>query len=277
MHKYVVSPEQVAQYNSDGYLLIRAGEHNLVTGEELQAWSKEVQSWPREKGKWMPYDEINENGERQLMRTENFVDYHPKFKALLCGENLRGVIAQLTRGEMLLFKDKINYKSGFGNGFLAHLDAPAYDHIGEIEHTTANLAVNAATPENGCLQVVPGSHRMKVDFIHAGRIHPDWENSHEWVLVPLEAGDIVFFGSHLAHRSFANQTPESRTMVYATYHSAADGPDLREKYYIDRRVVFPPDHERVAGEDYEVGWKRYGFAAPFSKQDAVAQESEVMV
>jgi hypothetical protein len=31
-------------------------------------------------------------------------------------------------------------------------------------------------------------------------------------------------------------------MVYATYHSAADGPDLREKYYIDRRVVFPPDH-----------------------------------
>lgn len=143
---------------------------------------------------------------------------------------------------MLLFKDKINYKLPSGNGFAAHLDAPAYDHIGKIEHMTANLAVDAATPENGCLEVVLGSHRMNVELAEGGRISEGWERRHEWVPVPLAAGDMLLFGSHLAHRSAANATSASRSSVYATYHARADGEGLRERYYVDRRENFPPDH-----------------------------------
>ena len=58
----------------------------------------------------------------------------------------------------------------------------------------------------------------------------------------LGLGDILFFGSHLAHRSGPNLTEKARTMVYATYASEMDGKDLREKYYDHRRVAFPPDH-----------------------------------
>jgi 2-aminoethylphosphonate dioxygenase len=75
-----------------------------------------------------------------------------------------------------------------GNEFAAHLDAPAYNHIGEIEHVTANFAVDSATVENGCLEVVPGSHRMNASFLKGGQIHPDWEATHDWVSVPLEPG-----------------------------------------------------------------------------------------
>ncbi|KAK3100824.1 hypothetical protein LTR53_018960, partial [Teratosphaeriaceae sp. CCFEE 6253] len=67
------------------------------------------------------------------MRTENFADYHQSFSRLLHGDDLRGILKQVTRDDMLLFKDKINYKQAGGNGFNAHLDAPAYDHIGQIE------------------------------------------------------------------------------------------------------------------------------------------------
>lgn len=193
---------------------------------------------------------------------------------------------------MLLFKDKINYKLPFGNGFGAHLDAPAYDHIGKIEHLTANLAVDKATTENGCLEVVPGSHKMDVSFVQGGHITPEWENSHDWLQVPLDPGDILLFGSHLAHRSGPNKSPRSRSMVYATYYGKSDGTDLRQRYYADRRANFPPEHgewsilppplyvgkeklhadqtcinaERIAGKDYSQGWKTYAFAAPFSSQ-----------
>jgi ectoine hydroxylase-related dioxygenase (phytanoyl-CoA dioxygenase family) len=143
---------------------------------------------------------------------------------------------------MLLFKDKINYKLPFGNGFGAHLDAPAYDHIGKMEHLTANLAVDKATAENGCLEVVPGSHRMDVTFSQGGHITPDWEDSHDWLSVPLDPGDILLFGSHLAHRSGPNKSPRSRSMIYATYHGVSDGTDLRQRYYADRRENFPPEH-----------------------------------
>ena len=143
---------------------------------------------------------------------------------------------------MLLFKDKINYKLPSGNGFAAHLDAPAYDHIGEIEHLTANFAVDEATLENGCIEVVPGSHKMDVALAHGGAISKSWEESHQWTPVPLHPGDVLLFGSHLAHRSGANRTTRRRSMIYATYHGKSDGEDLRQKYYKHRRENFPPDH-----------------------------------
>ncbi len=55
------------------------------------------------------------------------------------------------------------------------------------------------------------------------------------------AADILFFGSHLAHRSGPNKTPKPRAMVYATYAATAEG-NLRDKYYEHRRATFPPDH-----------------------------------
>jgi 2-aminoethylphosphonate dioxygenase len=148
----------------------------------------------------------------------------------------------LSSQDILLFKDKINYKLPNGNGFAAHLDAPAYDHIGQIEHLTANIAVDAATRENGYLEVVAGSHLMNVELSHGGAISKTWEDAHEWTPVPLQPGDLLLFGSHLAHRSAANKTSQSRSSVYATYHCQKDGLDLRRRYYEDRRANFPPDH-----------------------------------
>lgn len=163
---------------------------------------------------------------------------------------------------MLLFKDKINYKSAHGNGFAAHLDAPAYDHITpNLPHLTANIvrspvlpplppltpqAVDPATPANGCLSVVPASHTLPVPLLGGaanGQIEPSWEAAAAWQAVPLDPGDVLFFGSRLAHRSGANASAAPRRMVYATYVPARGGAGLRERYYAHRREWFPPEGE----------------------------------
>lgn len=242
MAAITLTQEQISHFDREGYLVLRAREHKLVDPATLQSWTSEVRDLPRESGKWMPYDEVTASGERQLMRTENFVDYHQGFSELLQGERLRNILKQLTRDDMLLFKDKINYKLSGGNGFQAHLDAPAYDHIGEIEHTTANLAVDPATIANGCVEVVPRSHQMSVELAEGGRISEKWEAERQWIPVELASGDLLIFGSHLAHRSATNKTSKPRASVYATYHMVSDGQDLRSRYYDDRRENFPPDH-----------------------------------
>lgn len=242
MSSIIISPSQKQHFDEQGFLVLRVNEHKAVDPQTLQSWTEEVSNLPREHGKWMPYDEITSTGERQLMRTENFAPYHAGFNDLLFGDQLRGILGQVTGEEMLLFKDKINYKLPGGNGFGAHLDAPAYDHIGRIEHTTANLAVDAATVANGCVEVVPGSHRMDVKLAHGGKIDEEWEAAQTWIPVELEAGDLLVFGSHLAHRSASNKTDKARRSVYATYACASDGRDLRTQYYADRRENFPPDH-----------------------------------
>ena len=90
--------------------------------------------------------------------------------------------------EVCLFKDKINYKLPGANGFLAHLDAPAYSHMGDIAHTTIMIAIDAQNASNGCVELVPSSHKMKVLLSNGGRIDQAWEANHEFIQVPLNAG-----------------------------------------------------------------------------------------
>jgi hypothetical protein len=91
-----LTPLQVRQYYTDGFLVLRASEHDLVSPTELQEWTHEVANWPLVKGKWMPYDEVNSSGQRQLMRTEKFADYHEKFASLLFGDAIADILKQLS-------------------------------------------------------------------------------------------------------------------------------------------------------------------------------------
>lgn len=75
------------------------------------------------------------------------------------------------------------------------------------------------------------------------------------------AGDILVFGSYLAHRSGANTSSKDRRAVYATYNRAAEG-NLRDQYCEDRRRLWPATHLRKEGEAYEEGRLRYGYGSP---------------
>lgn len=55
-------PEQIAHFDQQGFLVLRAEEHNLINPADLQKWTEEVKHLPRELGKWMPYDEITPSG-----------------------------------------------------------------------------------------------------------------------------------------------------------------------------------------------------------------------
>ena len=69
------------------------------------------------------------------------------------------------------------------------------------------------------------------------------------------AGTVYFYdsGTLIGNATLSSGTAALTTSalatgshsVYATYHCVKDGRDLRERYYIDRRENFPPDHERV--------------------------------
>jgi hypothetical protein len=92
---FALTPDEVERYHEQGYLLVKAQEHGLVKPQDLKKWTDEVANWPKAKGKWMPYNEVTASGETQLMRTENFADYHDDFRRLLFGEGLTSILGQL--------------------------------------------------------------------------------------------------------------------------------------------------------------------------------------
>lgn len=97
--------------------------------------------------------------------------------------------------DAFLFKDKINYKLPYANGFVAHIDAPAYYHMGEMPFMEVMLVVDAQTPENGCLEFVPGSHKETPALVNGGRISEEWEKSHEFVKLNLKPGKYMMTDS----------------------------------------------------------------------------------
>ncbi|KAK4629531.1 Dioxygenase lolE1 [Fulvia fulva] len=119
MTNLILTDEQIAHFDTQGYLILPCQSHNLVSPPLLQKWTNEVRNLPREHGKWMPYDELTASGERQLMRTDNFVDYHPSFSSLLHGPALASILKQLTRSDMLLFKDIINCNRYTATSFIS--------------------------------------------------------------------------------------------------------------------------------------------------------------
>lgn len=74
-------------------------------------------------------------------------------------------------------------------------------------------------------------------------------------------GQLLIFGSYLAHRSAANSSNTDRKAIYATYSCAREG-DLRKAYYEDRKKLWPATHLRKPDEDYAEGSLRYGFGSP---------------
>jgi ectoine hydroxylase-related dioxygenase (phytanoyl-CoA dioxygenase family) len=171
-------------------------------------------------------------------------------------------------------------------GFDPHIDANAYTHVKNIKHLTILAAVDGMNATNGGLEVVDGSHRMDIPLGSDRCIASDWVESNVWTPAELESGmqiekltntfiavslmkvgDILIFGSYLAHRSGANASSKDRRAIYATYNCAAEG-NLHDQYYSDRQKLWPATHMRQSGQSYEEGRVRYAFGSPMLTVDS---------
>jgi ectoine hydroxylase-related dioxygenase (phytanoyl-CoA dioxygenase family) len=87
------------------------------------------------------------------------------------------------------------------------------------------IALTAANKENGCLQVIKGSHKMgRVNHGYAGeQVGADMVmvknalQSMELIYAELEPGDALFFHSNLLHRSEANLSDYPRWSIISCY------------------------------------------------------------
>lgn len=127
------------------------------------------------------------------------------------------------------------------------------------------IALDDATIENGCLWVIPGSHRP--GYLYPQKAHnnvdefdfaPESYGFDESAQVPVEvkAGTVVFFNGYLLHRSFKNRSDIYRRVLVSHYMNAwsllpwhlKEGESPANA---DRRGVVP-----VAGID-PYAWKGY--------------------
>ena len=128
--------------------------------------------------------------------------------------------------EVILFTEKLNLKRAHrGGSIILHQDFPYWRDLTEAARrvATAMLFLDEATLDNGCLEVVPGSHReglqarRAVDGLGGLEIDPATYDESRLVPLPVEAGAVVFFGPLLVHRSMPNRSGADRRALLYSY------------------------------------------------------------
>lgn len=158
---------------------------------------------------------------------EPFVHLHPTFRAYAEDPRFVELARDLVGApEVMLFTEKLNYKRARAGGpVVLHQDHPYWiDVADDVDHlVTIMLLLDDSDETNGCLEVVPGSHRWGMQPGRAtegfGRFEMDEDTFDIGLLqpVPLAAGDFVAFGPDLVHRSQPNRTEHDRRAFLYTY------------------------------------------------------------
>jgi ectoine hydroxylase len=179
---------------------------------------------------------------------------------------------RILEGEVYHYHSKMIMKdAGIGGAWAWHQDYGYWYQNGVLFPllTSAFIAVDPATRENGCIQVIDGSHHLgRIDHVLTGdQAGADAARVHEilqrlpLVYVEMEPGDTLFFHANLLHRSDRNTSDKPRWSMICCYNAARNDPykESHHPRYTPLRVV--PDAaireagaRRFAESQSDVAW-----------------------
>ncbi|MFC7624919.1 phytanoyl-CoA dioxygenase family protein [Microlunatus sp. GCM10028923] len=141
---------------------------------------------------------------------------------LINGDATLAVAARLIGGTAHRYLPFTAVKAGGGGGTMHfHQDNNYTRHDPALGSINLWVALGDMTPENGCLQIVPRSHRAQLD----SRSSDDGDTHRQVDVDPLQClpirmrpGDAVAFSRWTVHGSGPNVTEEPRVAYALQYH-----------------------------------------------------------
>ena len=207
-----LSDEQVRAYHDNGYLIVPG----LYDADTMPHWKQEVQRL------------LDEIGGMNKTGVHVFVPEALSNMLLegMCDPRVVAMLNQLIGPNVEFLSVKSVYKdkqTAFGTPW--HQDWFYWQGSTKI---SLWIALDRATPENGCLQFMPGTHKkqytnQRVDPSEgfANRLSEQELAGLPVETIDVEPGDAVFFHDQLVHGSYPNTAGTDRWSFIATYRDAA--------------------------------------------------------
>ena len=240
-HLNVLTPDQFEFWNENGYLRLE----NVYTSEEareqsveldriMDEWGKMGKGW---NGPWRKeMMELNEADRSEAMFVGLLQNYSRAFTDAVINPKLTGAVSDMLGGTAVELHGSILHAKapGLGTPFPLHQDWPFYPHRGPGV-LDANLHIDTASEENGCLKFIPGSHKLGPlqHILHTKEEFGDYEQAHlpvedyplkDAVSCPANAGDVVFFSYLTIHGSAPNRTNGWRRLIRVSYRDPQNMP-----------------------------------------------------
>lgn len=242
-------------FQRDGYVIRRG----LLSAEEVQLLS-EISRVDRDLVQQKLVRGDGEGGATELT-VVNTLPEDTIYGALVRSERIVRPMEEFLGGEVYHYHHKMILKQKKTGGAWAwHQDYGYWYSNGCLFPLMAScmIAVDPATTENGCLQVLSGSHQMgRIDHVTVGddkgvgqtgadpermeHILPHFERTY----VELDPGDAVFFHSNLLHRSDQNTSEHPRWAFISCYNAARNNPYKKHHHPCYEKLDVWP-HAKVA-------------------------------
>jgi ectoine hydroxylase-related dioxygenase (phytanoyl-CoA dioxygenase family) len=229
----VVTEEQIAGFREDGFLIYGP----ILTDEELETLRQRIDALAAGEGPAAEKVRIRLEAEAQRGRLEGVARRDQVWQILGATPHdaairqhaanpriLAIVAALLGTEEIRLFNDQTLMKPAFhGSPVSCHQDSGYWRAIDPPALVTCWTALDAATEENGCVRMIPGSHKHGVlphERRDDGFLHAQGIDLATAVPVVLPAGGCSFHHSCIVHGSGPNHTPHRRRGLATSYMRA---------------------------------------------------------
>lgn len=250
MPHFAPTAEDHAAFERDGYVLART----LFDADEMSALLRYAKGDAA-----MVADSVvraDASGGETRLTVRNDIDPGSVYSAIVCSRRVAGAMAELLGDEVYHYHHKMMLKEPrVGGAWEWHQDYGYWYDNGCLYPDMASclIAVDEATRENGCLQVLRGSHRIgRVNHVQVGaQVGADpqrvaWASQkHELVHCEMRPGDALFFHSNLLHRSDKNESERPRWSLICCYNTRHNDPFVRDGRHPNYSPLEIWDDERV--------------------------------
>ena len=207
-----LTSQQIAQYERDGYVCPVDG----FPAERARGWRDRLEAFERAEG-------------QKMTRGDNFKPHllFPWVDEIVHAPEVLDAVEDLIGPDIRLFHLTVWPKDAQSGAFVSwHQDA-TYFALEPICHVTAWVALTDASIEAGCMEVVPGSHKLG-QMHHADMQDPENLLSRGQTLavdvdrsrtdfMAVKAGQFSLHHTHLVHNSRPNRSNDRRIGLGISY------------------------------------------------------------
>jgi ectoine hydroxylase-related dioxygenase (phytanoyl-CoA dioxygenase family) len=233
-----MSAEEADRYARDGCLL-RKGFLSLEEVERFRARARAQLEHEQRDGSLMTKGD--KEGKMTLLKMWTKAE-DDQYGLLARDERMVDLAEDAIGKPVYLYSHKMTMKQpNEGGAWEWHQDFGYWYNYGCLapEMMSIYVALDRATRENGCLQVLRGSHKLgRIDHVREdGQTNAEREHLEaalkrfEHVHVEMEPGDALVFDGNLLHRSDANRTDTYRWGYICSYNAVENAPYKKVREY----------------------------------------------
>lgn len=217
------------QFEQDGYVVVE----NMFSPEEVVSFKQEIRRIVMG---------INENDKGVVQGAADFSNgvyvglalKSEMFRQLAADARIGAALREIIGDRVLFLSDKVVAKDA-AKDFPSpwHQDYPYWE--GSHKYSVW-IALDDAVPENGCLKIIPGTHRGTIAHRYhdnakegfGNRLHPEDIDESQAVTIEAKAGTAVIFHDLTVHSSYPNVSGKDRWALISTYKDATQpDPDYK--------------------------------------------------